>query len=313
MKVGTFLVSALCLLLLGCGSGDTGTAAARDIGQGLSPGEFEITVEGATVSVGPYQGEREVAQFLPFRYASARARSDGFGGREQVDAANGEGPYRVQLRHEVSRDGGEPEEAVLMIQLPPGAEAGRTYPLRSNNMARQGEAYVELQGAAQAWRVRSSELEGTVTVGEIGDHITMAFSFDNGLEDERRIEVEGRVFELPFEPRPEALYTFTVEGKSEDRVVAVTSQTRNNRYVVTAGGVYFTFVDLPLRAGSYALSPQQGPGVAYLNLPGYAYDTVDGSIEVSESDDEYTMTFQFETQGSQPVQASGRFEHLRMP
>ncbi|TVQ40667.1 MAG: hypothetical protein EA370_03375 [Wenzhouxiangella sp.] len=46
---------------------------------------------------------------------------------------------------------------------------------------------------------------------------------------------------------------------------------------------------------------------------GVRKDAVDGTVELTEQDGYFTMTFQFTTEGPTPVAAEGRFEWVRVP
>jgi hypothetical protein len=312
------------LMLGGCGNAgngqDGGTAArvsASDIGQGLQPGEFELNISGFVETTAPYEGDGPAARFQPWTYSTARERADGFGGREQVETWNATGPYRLWLHAGVRREG-EDDMASVWIQLPPEARGGRTYTIRHSRLARQGEAYAGLQRRDMVWRDTSRALEGTVTVAEIGDDLTLSFDFHNGREDEQATRVQGRAYRIPYMPRGEAFYTATADGEKHDIQARVLRQARDSSFDAFTTGdapvhVGFDFDVARPVPGTYTFGQRRAPGVVGLSIGGQRFDSVDGSLELSETDGYYTAVFELSTQGDHPMSAQGRFEYIAEP
>ncbi|TVQ29528.1 MAG: hypothetical protein EA370_14995, partial [Wenzhouxiangella sp.] len=248
------------MLLTGCGNGGDGAATTRSdsasagrMAAGLEPGEFELDISGFVVSTGAYTGDGPAARFEPRTYTDSRERADGFGGRERVDTWNATGPYRLFLHSAVRRDGGEEEMATTWIQLPPDARAGQTYTIRHSRLARQGEAYAGLQRRDMVWRDNSRALEGEITIGEIGDHLTASFRFDNGRDGPERVEIEGRVYRVPYLPRAEAFFTYTRDGETMEVMDRVLRQAQDHRFEAMTELVSFSFGPDP-EPGTYRLA-----------------------------------------------------------
>ncbi len=318
--IAVILTLSIPFMLGGCGDGSNGgyggstsRVSASDIGQGLEPGQFALDISGFVVSTGDYQGDVPAARFQPWNYGSSRERAEGYGGRQEVEVWNATGPYRIWLLTEVSRDGGDTEDASAWVQLPPDAQAGRTYPIRSTRMARHGEAYGGLQRHDMVWRDGSHSLEGEVTIAEIGEHLTATFHFDNGREDEQHTRVEARVYRVPFMPRGEAFYTFTRDGETTEFAGRVNRHSQDHRLELMSEHVHLRFPPRP-EPGTYPLEPRRDDtrGVVSLSAGG-RFDTVDGTVEVSENAGYYTINFAFTTQGQDEVSAEGRFEWIAVP
>jgi hypothetical protein len=323
-------IALASVLLTGCGNGgnggngDTGDyngnggsaarVSASEIGRGLERGQFALDISGFVVSTGDYEGDVPAARFQPWNYGSSRERADGYGGREEVEVWNATGPYRIWLLTEVSRDGGETEDASAWVQFPPDAQAGRTYPIRSTRMARHGEAYGGLQRHDMVWRDGTHALEGEVTIVELGDYLTATFHFDNGHEDEQHTRVEARVYRVPFMPRGEAFYTFTRDGETTEFAGRVIRQSQDHRFELMSDHISFSFGPRP-EPGTYTLERRRDDArqVVGLSADGARFDSVDGTVEVSENDGYYTMNFTFTTQGQDEVSAEGRFEWIAVP
>lgn len=145
------VVAGIMALLAACGGeGNAGAGSSPgSIGQGLSPGEFELEVDGYIRTQGVYVGGGEAAEFAPSNYGRSRERNDGSGGRQQVTATNAEGPYRLRFNLDLQRRDEEPDDSSVTIQLPPGARAGETYPLETALRARHGEAILAINGYGQ--------------------------------------------------------------------------------------------------------------------------------------------------------------------
>lgn len=324
MNQQSMLLAASLFLLAGCGNGGNGGdgettsrssgADAARMADGLEPGEFELDISGFVVSTGPYTGDGPAARFVPRTYTESRERSDGFGGRERVDTWNATGPYRLFLHSAVQRDGGDEEMSTVWIQLPPEARAGETYTIRHSRMARQGEAFAGLQRRDMAWRDNSRMLEGAITIGEIGDHLTASFQFNNGRDDSERVDIQGRVYRTPYLPRGEAYYTFTHEGETEEVADRVQRQARDDRFYVMTDRVSFSFGPDP-QPGTYRLAPSRdwSNRLVGVHVAGVRMDAVDGSVELSEENGYFTMKFDFTTEGETPASAEGRFEWVSAP
>jgi len=266
------------------------------------------------VSTGPYTGDGPAARFQPWTYSQARERADGYGGRERVDTWNASGPYRIWLHTAVSRDGADEEMSSTWIQLPPEARAGQTYVIRHSRRARHGEAYAGLQRRDMAWRETSQSLEGEVTLAEIGDLLSLSFHFNNGREDEQRVEVQGRAYRIPFMPRGEAFYAYTREGETEQVAVQALRQAQDHRFEVLTELVSFSFGPDP-QPGTYQLAARRDWDNRLVGVSGggVRMDAVDGSLELTERDGYLFIDFQFQTEGPTPVAAEGRFEWISPP
>ena len=315
------LLAIASMVVTGCGNGGEGGTATRSgsadvarMADGLEPGQFELDISGFIVSTGPYTGDGPAARFEPRTYTASRERADGFGGREQVETWNATGPYRLWLHSAVQRDGGDEEMASTWIQLPPDARAGQTYKIRHSRMARQGEAYAGIQRRDMVWRDNSRALEGEVTIGEIGDHLTASFRFDNGRDDAERVEVEGRVYRVSYLPRGEAFFTYTQDGQTREVAERVLRQAQENRFQAIGELFSFGFGPDP-QPGTYRLGARRDwdNQIVGVNVIGARMDSVDGTVELIEKDGYFTMEFQFSTEGPTPVSAEGRFEWVRVP
>ncbi|TVQ34951.1 MAG: hypothetical protein EA370_09905 [Wenzhouxiangella sp.] len=298
-------------LLVACGGdGNSGTSASGiDIGQGLAPGEFEIDIVGRVRSIGPYTGDREFLLFTPSTYEESQVRRDGTGGRERVVATNDDGPYSLLMRMDLQRGDEEPDRETgnVVIQLPPGARAGQTYPLETLARARHGEAFLRFGGYGQRLNINGS---GTVTIGEIGEQLSLQFEFSGGDEAEGNYRhIRGRAFQIPLTRRGEASYQLVINGQREDRVEH--TRFRNDRNIRVAQELSFTFPGDVAQPGSYQLANRPSSGVVGLSLENFRGLDISGSIDVLQDGEIWSATFEFEGEGDVSIRGQGSFDHLQ--
>lgn len=300
----------------GCGgsNGDSipGTSV-RDMQRGIEPGEFELEFKGQVKTVGPAQAEREPAEYFPQNVTQSRERNDGMGGREAVDTSNATGPYRLQLWQEIQRGDQEPETGRIWIQLPPDASAGNSYALYDSRRAGKGHAYGGVVGAGHGWSLNRG-LEGWIRVGEIGDHLTVAFHLHNSAEpnQENRLDVTGRVNRLPFQPRAEAKFTITAGGEMTEGVSGTMRQDRPANYLIIVPNYFSIEFDGPPLPGTYKIGTRRGPGTVGLTLDDHRMEGVEGNIEVRQDDTELHLTYiaTVTTRSGETVTLNGTLEHV---
>lgn len=306
------LLTTALATLIGCGGADGGAggASAAQIGQGLSPGDHEIEVVGYVRSIGPYSGSREAAVFAPNTYGATRERRDGTGGRQEVVATNDDGPYVIRMRADLQRNEQEPdrETASVAIHLPPEARAGQTYVLETPRRARHGEAFLAINGYGQVLPFGGS---GTVTVAELGEHVSLQFEFRGGSaehEDERH--VIGRAYKIPLSRQGEARYTLSMDGQSEP--YAQRTIFRNARSIMVGSAMQINFDGEIAQPGSYRLANRQAEGVIGLQLFDHRDVDISGHIELERQDDVWAASFEFEGTGEGETTISGRggFDHV---
>ena len=302
-------MAVICGVLVGCGNGSPagGSVTATDIGQGLAPGEFEIEIDGYIRSVGPYSGEDEAVRFRPYNYGRSRERRDGTGGRQHVTATNADGPYNIRMLVELQRRDEEPDSGSVMIQLPPGARAGQTYPLETPVRARHGEAILAINGYGQPLTFNGS---GTVSVAELGEHVSLQFEFHGGSpEQDNERHASGRVYQVPLTRRGESQYQLVVDGEPEDRVDS--TRFRNDWSIMVAQEISLDFPGEVAQPGTYRLANRRGPGVVSLRLHNYPRELeISGTMELAQDGDTWSATFEFEGQGEVNVRGQGRFDHV---
>ncbi len=313
MNQKLWMLAFVLLLIAGCGadgSGNAGAAGASadEIGQGLSLGDFELEMVGHVRTVGPYSGDREPAEFAPSNYGQTRERRDGTGGRELVVANNMDGPFSLRLRADLQRGDDEPDRELgaVFIQLPPGAEAGRTYPLETSPRARHGEAFVALMGYGQPLSFGGS---GTVSVAELGDHLSLQFEFHGGnAEDDNERYIIGRAYRIPLSLRGEARYTLSINGTEEDHIEM--TRFRNIRSIMVGQSMQINFDGEP-RPGVFALGNRAAGDVVGIDLFEHRSADFGGQIELNQDGDIWSATFEFEGSGETIIRGSGGFEHVR--
>jgi hypothetical protein len=317
LLIGCFVLPAGCPESCdGPGSGSAESARrSAEIGRGLVPGAYEIEFSGRLVTGGPYTGDLDPVRFGPQTYAATRELADGFGGRERVETSNAEGPYQLVLRTSVQREGGEAELARVWVQLPPGARGGQRYVVRDSRRAKPGEAYAGVEQQSRTWQ-EIRNLEGSIEVAELGDHLTAAFDFHSNLEpgDEKRFDVKGRAYRIPFRPRPEARYTFTANGDGE-QIGNITLQAQEHRFGVIIGprGLFSFEFDGRPQAGTYALGRTRDARTVLVTVLDHSTESLEGTLELNETDGIYSATYEFSTKGADAVRAKGRFDHVPAP
>ena len=303
------IVAGIMVLLAACsGEGNTGAGSSlSSISQGLSPGEFELEVDGYIRTQGVYAGGGEAAEFAPSNYGRSRERNDGSGGRQHVTATNADGPYRLRFNLDLQRRDEEPHDSSVTIQLPPDARAGETYPLETALRARHGEAILAINGYGQVLRFDGG---GTVSVAELGEHISLQFEFEGGTpgSDYHR-QARGRAYQIPLSPRGETQLQLVVDGQSEE--MALFSRFRNDRSLMAAQTLSFDFPGDVVQPGTYSLAGRGGPGVASLHLENLPRDLdINGTIDLEQDGDRWSGTFQFEAEGEVSVLGEGRFDYV---
>ena len=313
MKTTTLIAVTAAFLLAGCGgeaASSAGSVSTADIGQGLNPGEHELEIVGPVRTVGPYSGDREVVGFMPSNYGQSRERRDGTGGRELVTANNVDGPFAVRMRADLQRGDDEPDRELgaVTLQLPPGAAAGQTYPLENSARARHGEAFLVLMGYGQSLRFDGS---GTVSVAELGDHVSLQFEFRGGsAEDDDQRHIIGRAYRVPLTLRGEARYELTINGQREER--ADQTRFRNDRSLMVAQEITFGFPDPVAQPGSYrVVSGRPGAGEVSLSLHEQPRNVeISGTLDIRRNGEIWSGSFEFEGQGEVSIQGRGSFDHV---
>jgi len=309
-KTRWLILAATFGVLAGCGGeGSPGkSASAAPIGQGLAPGEHAIEVVGPVVrSVGPYSGARDAVRFAPNTYGQSRERRDGTGGRQEVLATNDAGPYTIRMRMDLQREDQEPdrETAAVTIQLPPEARAGQTYRLENTAQARHGEAFLSIMGYGQSLPFGGS---GTVSVAELGEHLSVQFEFRGGQPDEdNERHVIGRAYKIPLSRQGEAHYTLVVAGEATDRIQH--TRFRNAGSIMVGPSMQFDLGD-ERQPGRYRLANRPGAGAIGLQLFDHRGVDVGGEIDLERHGDTWSATFQFDAQGETSLRGEGGFDHV---
>lgn len=310
MKIANIMMAIAVLALAGCGgdaAGSGASASVTQIGQGLSPGEYELEVVGAVRSVGPYSGDREALRFSPSNYGQSRERHDGTGGRELVVANNVDGPFSVRLRADLQRGDEEPdrETGAVVIQLPPGARAGQSYPLETGARARHGEAILALNAYGQPLNFGGS---GTVSVAELGEQISLQFEFRGGsAEDDNERHIIGRAYRVPLTRQGEARYRLSVDGGTEERIEL--ARFRNARSMMVAQAMQINFDGEPT-PGTYPIANRAAAGVVGLQLFEHRDAEISGEIELMREDDTWSARFRFQGEGDAVIRGEGGFDHV---
>ncbi len=264
-----------------------------DIGDGLEPGDSELNVDGVVEIIGEADDDRGPADVGP---ASG--------------GTNHDGPYRLRLRANTERDG-EETTAYAMVVLPEGTSPG-TYELTDNNSAGDDDAYAMFRATAQRWAI-ARDVEGEVTVGEIGDETSIAFEFDAEDGDGESVSVHGRVYRLGFDYSTAIEATRVVDGEESD-IDSGSSMYRDNRdkYILRMGPVTSQiFINIPadIDAGSYTLSDDaEDDDVLEVSADGIG--DVDGQIEIERDGNFAHGEFEFDADGDEEQHVSGRFEYM---
>jgi len=227
-----------------------------------------------------------------------------------VVANNVDGPFIVRLRADLQRGDDEPDRELgaVAIQLPPGAAAGQTYALENSPIARHGEAYLILMGYGQPLRFGGS---GTVSVAELGDHVSLQFEFRGGsAEEDNERHIIGRAYRIPLTLRGEARYELTVNGEREER--ADQMRFRNDRSIIVDQQMTFGFPGDVAQPGTYrVVSGRPGAGEVSLNLHDLPRDLeISGNMDIRQDGETWSGSFEFEAQGEVSVQGRGSFDHV---
>lgn len=283
------------------GSQSGGEAAAADesavdeIGEGLEPGGYEIEVTGDVEQLGEYEGNND----SPYTF------------RPGSEGTNDEGPYILRVRTHTERDGDE-IGAYALISLPAGTEPG-TYELKANQKADDDEAYAMFRAEAQEW-VIAREVSGEVTVGEIGDEVTIAFDFEAADGDDKGVEVNGRVFKIPFEYSTSVRADATIDGEDDEfRSARVHYVDNDDAYSVSVGPLSNMFIfSLPadVESGSYDLVLDGDEEGIELSRD-TSYDEFEGTIDIEREGQFAHGEFDFAASGpDEEAELSGRFDYV---
>ncbi|QOC23917.1 hypothetical protein IC757_07335 [Wenzhouxiangella sp. AB-CW3] len=104
------------------------------------------------------------------------------------------------------------------------------------------------------------------------------------------------------------------DGETTEFAGRVIRQSQDHRFEVMSDLVSFSFGPRP-EPGTYSLDRRRDDArqIVGLGADGARFDSVDGTVEVSESNGYYTINFNFTTQGHDEVSAEGRFEWIAAP
>lgn len=298
MKLHVSVAIFLALSLTACGgesggAGQVDQAAVEAIGDGLEPGDYQLEVDGSVRVTGASGDERGPYEFRP---------------STSKDGTNAEGPYNFRVRAMTERDS-EEIMAYAMFTVPAGTVPG-TYPLTSSRAAGDDDAYAMLRATEQAWNF-AKDVDGTLTIGELGNHLSAKFDFEAADGEGEKVEVRGRMFRVPFSPQPEATATITVNGESEKFSGRARFMSDSLIIGPLRGGLTFPLT-AALESGTHQLQlGRDGDGIR-VNLPIDA-DTLDGRISL-ERDGEYLHgDFDLEAKGDDDtLEADGQFEFLKV-
>lgn len=301
IRLGRIATGIACLgVLAACGNGDGvaggGTVDRDAITEGLSSGDYEISLEGSITQIGPYDGDRGPYDFSP-----------------GSNGTNADGPYVVRIRTETERDGDQ-RMSYLIIVLPAGAEAGR-HSLTANRDAGSDDAYAMLRSYGQEWTF-AQDVSGHVDIAELGDAITAAYEVELHDGDGNAVSLNGRMVDVPFQPQAETDTRMVLNGEQhhfEGGSISTAYDTLRIGPVRSA-----ITIDLPedgIEPGTYALTPQSGEDGLRLSLRAAegSIDDVDGSITFEQQGDRMHGSLQFTAAGpDDTAEAEGSFEGLEL-
>ncbi|MCK8516361.1 hypothetical protein M0534_08485 [Methylonatrum kenyense] len=298
MLVRTCLGTACLGLLTACSDGDgagAGTDVDRDaITEGLSSGDYEISVDGSITQTGAYEGDRGPYDFAP-----------------ASDGTNAEGPYLIRIRTETERDGDQ-RMSYLMIVLPAGAETGR-HQLTANRDAGSDDAYAMLRSYGQEWTF-AQDVSGHVDVAELGDVVTAAYEVELHDGDGNSVALNGRMVDVPFQPQAETDTRLTLNG-DEHHFDGGSISTAYDTLRIGPIRSAIT-IDLPddgIEPGTYELTPRSSDDGLRLSLRAAegGIEDVNGSITFEQQGDTMRGSLQFTASGpDDEAEAEGTFEGL---
>lgn len=294
----TFLLLMTGMMLVACESGDSSESggsdprAAERIGEGLEPGGHELATEGSARVIGAYGGDRGPTEFRP-------ARSDG---------SNAEGPYTFRVRAMTERDG-EEIMAYALLEIPEGSGPG-TYELtRSGDNA---TATAMLRSTAQAW-VFARDVEGTLEIAELGEHLTAAFEYRAHDGDGDAVDVQGRVYRIAFEPQLEVHGAWVVNGESAN-IEGQQARMLSDTLVIgpLSRGLIFS-LPADLAPGDYALSTSREDGTIRVTRTPINEQTVSGHMQVERDGEHFNGRFELTAEGDdETFSANGEFQYLKL-
>jgi len=181
----------------GDSSGEVQTVAEPDgiSYDGMQTGDYELSITGALNSVDGYSGEMLPVEFEP-----------------HSDGNNTVGPREfIMLTDIQSGDVFEGTSARVYFKLPDGIQAG-SYEVVPRDSDNEGQVQVQIDSGDSFGFEFDDEVSGTLTITEIGEFITASFDFNavgEQMDNQLTVEVSGRVYQIPFEFRPQIVATFS--------------------------------------------------------------------------------------------------------
>lgn len=275
----------------------------------VKAGEAQLTLSGAVNSPGGYTtGEAgRYAGRGEDVYQPAR------GGR--ADHArrgnNAEGPYMFRIHTDAihQKDEDDTVRAWITVVLPEGAGPG-SYVMAAGADAEAGEAQAALEGDGYAWRF-SREVEGSLHLAELGEHLTAAWDFVAQDRSGEAVEISGGVRKLEFTPQPEGQFVLSANGETVEHFGRVSAHGGDGKTTLIPGSGIYLDIPAGIEAGTYPIRNRSKDETdAIVTLSNYGYDTANGELVLEHEAGYFSGTYRVTTSGEDKVNLEGSFNHV---